>query len=305
MGRDINGDNTFMIRLRSSVILTIITVAAIVIGGCTLWVVTLAVTLIGLMELYRVMGVHKSPAGAVGYLASAGWFVILLLDYLNRTGTISVTVGGDTFDGVFGLLSGGSTASLFALLTVVFLIILLAVYVLSFPKYNSEQITAVFFGFFYVALMLSFIFRIRCMEGGQYSVWLLFIGSWGADTMAYVVGRKLGKHKIVPVLSPKKSLEGFIGGILGASAIGIIYSLIFCSQLEAAGIAHPVPVFAAISAASAIVSMIGDLAASAIKRDKQIKDYGRLIPGHGGILDRFDSVIIVAPIIYYLLLFIL
>ncbi|MBR6474503.1 MAG: CDP-archaeol synthase, partial [Lachnospiraceae bacterium] len=132
------------------------------------------------------------------------------------------------------------------------------------------------------------------------TVWLIFIGSWGSDTMAYVVGRKLGKTKIAPKLSPKKSLEGLIGGIVGAALIGIIYALIFKSKLDEY-FSNPILVFALTGAIGSVVSQIGDMAASAIKRNKGIKDYGTLIPGHGGILDRFDSVIFIAPIVYLLM----
>lgn len=275
-------DNSFLIRLRTGAILVVIAVAAIVLGGYVLWGVLLAVSLIGLMELYRAVGVHKSPAAASGYVTAAAWYGILLWKEMLSE--------GDAFP--YTILS--------PVLIAAFIIILLAVYVFAFPKYNSEQITMVFFGFFYVALTLSYIFLVRGLPGGKYTVWLIFIGSWGADTMAYLVGRSIGKHKIVPVLSPKKSLEGFIGGVIGAALIGVIYALIFKNSLTEE-FPNPVFSFAVIAAAASIVSMIGDLAASAIKRDKQIKDYGKLLPGHGGILDRFDSVIFIAPIVYYLL----
>lgn len=291
MATDINKDNSFWIRFRSSIILMIITVASIVIGGYVLWGVLLAVSLIGLMELYRAMGINKKPIAYAGYLAAVIWFVFLLDDYIGGCFI------GTFFSKMFGDADGLNTRLI--LLTFVFLTVVLAIYVLSFPKYNSEQTTMVFFGLFYVAVTLSFIFRVRCAPSGSYTVWLIFVGSWGADTMAYVVGRKIGRHKIVPVLSPKKSLEGFIGGIIGASLIGIIYSAVFKQQLLGT-FGRPILSFAVISAVCAVISMIGDLAASAIKRDKQIKDYGRLIPGHGGILDRFDSVIFIAPIVYFL-----
>ena len=284
MAGDINKDNSFLIRFRSSVILMIITVASIVLGGYVLWGVSLAVTLIGLMELYRAVKVNKAPVAFTGYLAAIGWYVLVLLGFINNSKPFEDEKG-------------------FALLVVIFLIILLGFYVFGFPKHNSEQITMIFFGLFYVAFTLSCIFRLRVTGGGAYTVWLIFIGSWGADTSAYLVGRKIGKHKIVPVLSPKKSLEGFIGGVIGAVLIGVIYALIFNAQLKEF-FSEPVLDFAIISAVASVVSMIGDLAASAIKRDKQIKDYGRLIPGHGGILDRFDSVIFIAPIVYYLVGFI-
>ena len=110
----------------------------------------------------------------------------------------------------------------------------------------------------------------------------------------------IGKHKMAPVLSPKKSVEGGIGGILGAALNGVLYGLASNHGGNAgAGILS----YAIIGAAGGAISQVGDLAASANKRYHNIKDYGKLIPGHGGILDRFDSVIFTAPIIYYLALF--
>lgn len=279
MGKDINNDNSFMIRLRSSIILMVITIAAMVLGDWVLYGVLVIITMIGLMELYRVVGVHKSAAGVAGYLTAAAWYLILALKHLE------VDVPADM-----------------QLIVAAFTVVLLAIYVLTFPKFNSEQITMVFFGFFYVAVTLSYIYMVRSGNSGAYTVWLIFIGSWGSDTCAYLVGRKLGKTKIAPKLSPKKSLEGLIGGIVGAALIGFIYALIFKSQLETS-FSNPCLVFAIVGAVAAIVSQIGDMAASAIKRNKQIKDYGTLIPGHGGIMDRFDSVIFIAPICYYLLKF--
>ena len=134
-------------------------------------------------------------------------------------------------------------------------------------------------------------------------LWLIFACSWGCDTSAYCVGMTLGKHKLAPVLSPKKSVEGAIGGVLGAVLIGVLYALAINKFTTSTGI--NVWYYAAISAVGAIISQVGDLAASGIKRNHDIKDYGRLIPGHGGILDRFDSVIFTAPIIYYMALILL
>jgi phosphatidate cytidylyltransferase len=101
----------------------------------------------------------------------------------------------------------------------------------------------------------------------------------------------IGKHKMAPVLSPKKSVEGGIGGVVGAALLGAIYGALT---------GGPVFEYALICTVGALISMVGDLAASAIKRNQGIKDYGNLIPGHGGILDRFDSVIFTAPVIYFL-----
>ena len=134
-------------------------------------------------------------------------------------------------------------------------------------------------------------------------VWLIFLCSWGCDTCAYCVGVLIGKHKMAPKLSPKKSIEGAIGGVAGAALLTILYGFLFQEQMKLS--VEYILVLAGISAIGALISMVGDLAASAVKRNYDIKDYGKLIPGHGGILDRFDSVIFTAPIIYYLALYLI
>ena len=117
-----------------------------------------------------------------------------------------------------------------------------------------------------------------------------------SDTCAYCVGVLIGKHKMTPKLSPKKTVEGAIGGILGAAILFMGYTHFVINAYT--GITLSLPFAAVLGAVGALVSMIGDLAASAVKRDHEIKDYGKLIPGHGGIMDRFDSVIVAAPIVF-------
>lgn len=114
------------------------------------------------------------------------------------------------------------------LLFMAFVICLMAVLVFSYPKYRTEQVLAAFFGVFYVAAMLSYIYQTRILPGGVFQVWLVFICAWGCDTCAYCVGMLIGKHKMAPKLSPKKSVEGGIGGILGAALIGS--ALCSCDQ---------------------------------------------------------------------------
>ena len=137
------------------------------------------------------------------------------------------------------------------------------------------------------------------MEAGEYLVWLIFISSWICDTCVYFTGVFLGKHKAFPVLSPKKTWEGCVGGVLGGIILGIVFAIIFGSKLSF--LSSPVPTVAITVMVSSVLSIVGDLAASAIKRENGIKDYSNLIPGHGGIMDRFDSVIYVAPVVYYML----
>lgn len=264
----------FWVRLRSSIILMAITIGSIVLGGDVLFCVLAAVSLIGLTELYKVMGMQLTVPGFIGYGASL---------FLYR----QVYMGGG-----YGYL----------VLLVVFFLLLMTSYVFSFPRYSSEQITLVFFGLFYVSWMLSFIYQVRMVQDGAFLVWLIFIGSWGSDTCAYCVGMLIGKHRLpgrLKELSPKKSVEGCIGGIAGAALIGLLYGAVCRTHLTE--LSDPVIGCALLGGASSVISQIGDLAASAIKRNHKIKDYGRLIPGHGGILDRFDAVIFTAPIVYLLI----
>ena len=186
------------------------------------------------------------------------------------------------------------------LVLITILIGFMFLYVFSFPKCKAEQIMCAFFCVAYAPVMLSFIYLVRCLPYGIYTVWMIFISSWICDTCAYVVGMLFGKHKLAPVLSPKKSIEGALGGIAGSAIVGALYAYFI---VEPAIREQKITwIFVLISAVGAVISQVGDLAASAIKRNHEIKDYGKLIPGHGGVMDRFDSVIFTAPMIYFLTL---
>lgn len=261
----------FRTRLVSGVILLAITIALVIYGGNFLFATLFVISLIGMMELYRIVNVHKELPGILGYLAGISYYILL---YFNKHQQYQM------------------------MLFIFFLMLLMFAYVFAFPKYKTEQIAVAFLGLFYVSIMLSYIYQVRMYENGVLIVWLIFIGAWGSDTCAYSIGILFGKHKVAPKLSPKKSLEGCIAGVVGAALIGAIYAVIIQNYIIE--IKNPVVVFATIGAASSVIAQIGDLAASAIKRNHDIKDYGTLIPGHGGILDRFDSIIFTAPIVYYL-----
>ena len=265
----------FKTRLLSGILLVIIALVTVITGGPLLFGVLLLISLIGMTELYKVFGIEKKPPGIVGYLFAVLYYGLLY----------------------FEPQLPGEKLTLFMLLFMAYLICQMGVLVFSYPKYNTQQIFAAFFGVFYVAVMLSYIYQTRLLEGGIFTVWLVFICAWGCDTCAYCVGKLIGKHKMAPVLSPKKSVEGGIGGIAGAALIGVLYALAINHW---GGAGADIVQYAVIGGAGGAISQIGDLAASAIKRYHNIKDYGKLIPGHGGILDRFDSVIFTAPIIYYL-----
>lgn len=258
----------FKTRLLSGILLVVIALITVITGGNVLFATLFLISMIGVYELYRVFEIENKAVGICGFLFVAGYYGLLYAKPLLP-----------------------DTTDWFMLLFMAFVICLMAVLVFSYPKYRTEQVLAAFFGVFYVAAMLSYIYQTRILPGGVFQVWLVFICAWGCDTCAYCVGMLIGKHKMAPVLSPKKSVEGGIGGVVGAGLLGVIY---------AAAIQGPMVEYAVICGIGALISMVGDLAASAIKRNQGIKDYGKLIPGHGGILDRFDSVIFTAPVIYYL-----
>ena len=187
---------------------------------------------------------------------------------------------------------------LMIMIAVMALIVLLMVYVFRFPKYHANQIMSTYFAFIYAPVLFSFVYLTRELEYGVFFVWMIFISSWISDTCAYCVGMLLGKHKLAPILSPKKSIEGAVGGIIGSAIVGALFGYFIVEKIITEQ--SVTWIFALIGAIGSVVSQIGDLAASAIKRNYEIKDYGKLIPGHGGIMDRFDSVLVTAPMIYFL-----
>jgi phosphatidate cytidylyltransferase len=263
-------------RTISSVIIVICALASILPGGIILAAVSFIISVIGFFELTKACKVREgkdiNALEIMGILIITIYYVIM---YITQDTTYMTMV------------------IILALIAVMF------VYVFGFPKFHANQVMNTYFSLIYCPVMLSFIFLTRQLENGIYLVWMIFISSWISDTCAYAVGVIIGKHKLAPVLSPKKSIEGSIGGIVGAAVVGVIYG----AYLEGAlGLDNFTIILAVVGGVGSVISQVGDLAASAIKRNHEIKDYGKLIPGHGGIMDRFDSVIFTAPITYFLII---
>lgn len=262
----------FKTRLISGIIMVIIAYGSISRNGIYLAIMLLLLSMIGMGELYKIESSADPIIFCIACATSIAYYAIL---YLN-----------------------GFSISLLTPIVIGFLVMAF-VFVIKYPKLELHEITLGCMIIIYIPVMLSFIYSLRNTENGIISVWLIFLGAWGADTCAYCAGMLFGKHKMAPVLSPKKSVEGAIGGILGSALLSLAYAMIFnrLGYLDSKFIyIYPIAAFFA-----AIISIFGDLFASAIKRKYGIKDYGKLIPGHGGVLDRFDSIIFVAPIIYYVL----
>ncbi len=261
----------FKTRLISGIFIAVITALVLYIGGYVTGGVLLILSLIGMFEFLRVFKLEKSILGIVAYIGTLIYYVLLML----------------------------SENEWLTPFMIVYLLVVLGAYVITFPKFNDKEMMVSFLSFFYISVMLSYVYQIRVLENGLILSLLIVLCSWGSDTCAYVVGVTMGKHKMTPILSPKKSVEGLFGGIIGAGLLGALFGFLFGNKL---GISGAVLWFALIGAVGSIPAVIGDLAASAIKRNNDIKDYGNLIPGHGGVMDRFDSVIFVAPILYYLVI---
>ena len=161
-------------------------------------------------------------------------------------------------------------------------------------KDASQDTTHKAFGLVYIALPLSFLTPLREIENGQWWLLFLLIVIWSNDTFAYFIGRGLGAPKLASEISPKKTVEGAAGGIIGGAAVAVLFSYLAGMGLS------PLNVFV-LAAVIGIVAMIGDLAESVLKRAAGVKDSGAIIPGHGGVLDRIDSLLFSVPLLYYYL----
>ncbi|SHE32279.1 phosphatidate cytidylyltransferase [Tissierella praeacuta DSM 18095] len=196
---------------------------------------------------------------------------ISTVGYLGTTGLFINTILQNNYLGLF-----------FSSIIITLLILLMVN-----KDITIEDISATILGIIYIPFLL---FHITYLDKTKY-IWLVFIIAFGTDTFAYISGNLFGKRKLCPKISPKKTIEGSIGGIVGTIILLIIYSIYF--ELS------PIWKIILLSIFCSIIAQLGDLVASKIKRVCGIKDYGFIMPGHGGVLDRFDSIIFTAPVIYY------
>lgn len=205
------------------------------------------------------------------YLALEGLMPTGLTDYIEKKCLLIAATG------------------LFALLVALFCFSMF-----SNGKYKMADISITLFGIVYIAFLFSFVTLTRNLENGNLYIWLIFIGASATDTFAFFTGITIGKTKIIPKISPKKSLEGCIGGVIGAVLTMLVFGSVFKSQLGTS-LVH----FAVLGLLCGVISQIGDWSASSVKRAVGIKDYGNIMPGHGGVLDRLDSILFVAPTVYF------
>lgn len=256
-------------RIISAVIGLPLLISIIFIGDIPLFIAVLILSMIGLKEFYGAWDNRDvTPILNLAYLGSI--FIITVLNFFNEPYYILL----------------------------LFFIILFALNFIQLicNKYRFIDISVTLYGIIYIPLLLSHILLIE-NEPNNIVIWLVFITAWGTDTFAYFSGYLFGENKLCPSISPKKTIEGAVGGILGSTLISTIFGYLFLKEC--------IGIIIFIGILGSVVAQIGDLSASLIKRHTGIKDFGNLMPGHGGILDRFDSILFTAPTVYYALIFLI
>ena len=253
----------FWHRILSSFIGIPLLLAAVWYGGLPLLVLTAALMLLGLWEIGRIF--ERNDIKVSFLLAVPSCLILLALAYYYKEG-----------------YSGAAVAAI--------IIAVLLASVVQYPRFTPIDAAATLLSIFYVGLII-YLFLISTYKNGFVWLIILLVCTWASDTSAYLIGRKWGKRPLAPALSPGKTLEGSAGGTIGG-VIAAFAVTIFSSNLPF----WPVVIMGLIIG---ITAQAGDLVESAIKRQAGIKDSGKLIPGHGGILDRFDSMLFTAPIVFY------
>lgn len=254
----------------SSIIAVLILAAVMIINNKLLYNVSVAtISIIGIIEFYNAMKTKNyKPLTFFGCIASA------------------LLVG-------IGYVSKETLSTILALILPIFLLIAFLCSILSKIKINVTDIAITLTGIIYVTYLSSFLIYTKQMPNGDYFIWYILGGAWFTDIFAYLVGITIGKHKISEI-SPKKSVEGCIGGIIGCT----VFYLLYTHYLNSVEIELNYIIMLIMGIIVSVISQIGDFAASSIKRYCNIKDFGNLMPGHGGVLDRFDSILFVAPVVY-------
>ena len=267
-------------RTISGVILVAVLFGLLYVGGY-LWLAALFLfSEIGLWEYGKAQSKQHKPYFWISAAACAAYYVLLAF----CKNWVQNENGGLLF------------------LVILFLIFMVAS-VAEYPKRSYVDGFLSFSGVVYIAVLFSFLFFVRDKENGFSYIWFLFWSAWGSDTCAYLFGRAFGRHKLVPKLSPNKTVEGAVGGVLGAMILCMVYGYLVRNAigLETGKV---LLLSGCIGFFGAILGQIGDLFSSSIKRFVEIKDFGKLIPGHGGILDRFDSILLsgtaVALVLHFL-----
>lgn len=251
--------NSFINRTISGALMLVISFICIYIKGSALIAYSIAIALLCLVELFKTFKLNDILIECTSIL-----FSIVVLYFI---GTSNINLVLTSFSLYFLVVS---------------------IYYLFFNKINIVNLGKLIFSFIYITVPMGVFLRL----GETYLLWVVFFISWGTDTFAYLFGMIFGKHKLYPSISPKKTVEGSIGGIIGSLLLLILFNIFVLKYNYTFIIVSGILL--------SIVAQIGDLFASKIKREIGIKDFSNIIKGHGGFLDRFDSIIFVTPLVYIL-----
>ena len=265
-------------RTLTSIAIIAVALLIVVFSGYLVYPIALGIlAVVAAFEILRVINIHKNLILTLPAYIIAAVFPVL-----------AYFVKGETVIQYLLLLAG----SMF-----VYLLWLMAVSVFSKGKIPFSRMSEVFSAVLYVTVSVSSLSLIRYLNRavGVFAVILVFVISWVCDTFAFAVGSLIGKHKLIPEVSPKKTVEGSIGGVVFSTIFCILYG--FVIELIFKDVTANYLVLGFCGAILSVVSQIGDLIASMIKREYGAKDYGRIFPGHGGVMDRFDSVLAVSTIL--------
>ncbi len=254
-------------RLISSIIALPILLFVVIMGGVYIQVAAMLLSLMGLYEFYHAFRqAGYQPSAKLGY-------------------TYTIILYG------LGFIEAGPI--FYIAIVFMFLYNVLIYNVLS--KHEAIlDMALTFLGFFYVAFSFFHISLIASVDT-NFFIWYIFILAWGSDTFAYFSGRFFGRHKLIEHVSPKKTVEGSIGGLIGSTVLSVLFAYIYNPDFMSFAIL--------LGLVGSVLAQSGDLIASKIKRYCGIKDFGKIMPGHGGVLDRFDSIILTGPFIYYFIFY--
>ncbi len=259
-------------RIISAIIGIPLVIGIILTGGMVLTVFIALLAAVGSYEYYRAFeNKGFKPIKKIGSILAAVYVLLSLTEFKVY-----------------------SNVAIFLIILVIF------TYEIIFRKHDIIDISITLFPFVYIAVFFTALGEIYFLKGGAFLIWLPILAAWYTDTMAYAVGLTFGKHKLAPEVSPKKSIEGAIGGFLGCSLLMLLTGFIARKY----GVELSLINFVLIGLCTGVTAQIGDLATSYIKRYCGIKDFGNLIPGHGGVMDRFDSILFTAPTVLYYLMFV-
>lgn len=273
-------------RVISAIVVVAFTTVMLIIGGWFMLICLTVLSFCGMYEIFRL--VKKSETEKDGKYA----FKVMMVD-----GVIAAVVWMLMVHTLRDNIMNGNLTIMF-LLTLV--IVMMVEVVILYPRFTYVDMAFTLFGVLYVGVLFSTFYMIRTNTNGEFYVWYIFAVAWGSDTCAFFTGLSLGRHKMSPLLSPKKTVEGAVGGVIGSIVLCLILgaSIASVTLIDTGALIK----FSLVTGLlGGVTAEFGDLFASSIKRWCGIKDFSQIIPGHGGILDRFDSALMVAPLVMVML----